>query len=266
VIEAPVAGGSKYTVARKLTIPGSPMHDARRILQFPDLLNVRDLGGYPTLDGQQTRWRSLLRADDLVQLTPAGVAAMAQFGVETVVDLRWPEEVEISPHPIPRDMQHVRYHQISLLSGSVAQWVPLQVGSTKEMWKCAVLEHTRSELKAVLSAIAAAPPAPLLFHCVAGKDRTGIIAALLLALADVVPEAIAYDYAASAEQLREAYLQRYANSDPAEIIEAVRCPEEGVHNMLEYLAKFGGVRGYFEEIGLTGEDIARLRARLRESA
>lgn len=242
------------------------MHDARRILQFPELLNARDLGGYPTLDGERTRWRSLLRADDLVQLTPAGVEAMAEFGVETVVDLRWPEEVETSPHPIPRDLKHVRYHQVSLLAGSVAEWVPLQVGCSKEMWKCAVLEHTRSELKAVLRTIASASPGPLLFHCVAGKDRTGIIAALLLALADVLPDAIAYDYAASTAQLRAAYLERYAGSDPAEIIEAVRCPEEGVHNMLEYLAKFGGARGYLEEIGLSAEEIARLRARLREPA
>lgn len=242
------------------------MQHSRRILQFPDLLNARDLGGYPTADGERTRWRSVLRADDLVQLTPAGVQAIADFGVETVVDLRWPEEVETSPHPVPRELKHVRYHQISLLARSVADWVPLQAGCTKEMWKCAVLDHTREELKAVLQVIASASPGPVLFHCVAGKDRTGIVAALLLAIADVVPEAIAYDYAASTEQLRDAYLQRYASSDPAEIIEAVRCPEQGVHNMLEYLARFGGVRGYLEDIGFASADVARLRARLRNSA
>lgn len=58
-------------------------------------------------------------------------------------------------------------------------------------------------------------------------------------------------------------LERYADSDPADIIEAVRCPEQGVHNMLEYLAKFGGARAYLEQIGISSEDIARLRARLR---
>jgi len=90
------------------------------------------------------------------------------------------------------------------------------------------------------------------------------IAALLLALADVVPEAIAYDYSASFENLRDAYLERYADADADAIIEALQCPEQGVHNMLVYLEEFGGARGYLEAIGMTREHIARLRARLRE--
>jgi protein-tyrosine phosphatase len=113
-----------------------------------------------------------------------------------------------------------------------------------------------------LQVIAASSPGPLLFHCVAGKDRTGLIAALMLALADVVPDAIAYDYALSGENLREAYLRRYADCDPAEILEVVRCPEQGVHNMLEYLARVGGIRAYLEQIGLQAAEIEQLRARL----
>ena len=240
------------------------MDEARRLLDFPGLLNARDLGGYPTLDGASTRFRSLLRADDLVQLTPDGVQALAAFGVETVVDLRWPEEVTASPSPLPRDLQHVRYEQISLLSGSATEWLALTTDCPKELFKCAVLDHARAELRDVLGVIAAASPGPLLFHCVAGKDRTGVIAALLLALADVEPDAIACDYAASTERLREAYLQRYAQLDVAEILEALRCPEEGVHNMLGHLEGLGGVRTYLAQIGLNDSEVARLRARLRD--
>ena len=104
---------------------------------------------------------------------------------------------------------------------------------------------------------------PLLFHCVAGKDRTGLIAALLLALADVEPEAIAADYAASTSHLTDAYMLRYAGLERAEILEALRCPEEGVHNMLAYLAQYGGAAGYLGAIGLADATISRLRARLR---
>jgi protein-tyrosine phosphatase len=121
----------------------------------------------------------------------------------------------------------------------------------------------REELKEVLAVIAGASPGPLLFHCVAGKDRTGLIAALLLALADVEPEVIAHDYAVSTENLRDAYLKRYTEADPAAIIDVVQCPPEGIHNMLEYLDNFGGARGYLEEIGVPDEQITRLRARLR---
>jgi len=240
------------------------MHDPQRSLHFPSLLNARDLGGYPTTDGAETRWRSLLRADDLVQLTDEGLRAMADFGIETVVDLRWPEEVAQFPSPISAGLPHVQYHQISLLARTSAEWDEMRDSCTKEMWKCTVLDNARTELATVLQVIARSSPGPLLFHCVAGKDRTGVIAALLLAIADVVPESIARDYALSTTRLRDAYLQRYSKEDPAEVLEAVRCPEEGVHNMLTYLRQSGGIRSYLSQIGLTNAEIARLRARLRQ--
>jgi protein-tyrosine phosphatase len=126
-----------------------------------------------------------------------------------------------------------------------------------------VLEHVRAELHHVLSAIAAAPAGPLLFHCVAGKDRTGLLAALLLALADAEPRAIARDYAMSSANLRDGYLRRYAEADPQRILEALRCPEEGAYNMLQFLAAAGGVRAYLAHIGLHEDEIGRLRGRLR---
>ncbi len=238
------------------------MNDCNPALHFPKLLNVRDLGGHPTVDGRLTHRRSLLRSDDLAQLTPAGVRALADYGLETVLDLRWPEEIALWPSPVSR-IPGLHYAPVSLLAESPSQWRELSGGCAKEQWKCAVLEHLRPQLRLALGVIAAAPGGPLLFHCVAGKDRTGLIAALLLALADAVPEAIAADYAASAECLREAYLGRYADSDPEAIIEAVRCPEEGVYNMLAYLESRGGVRPYLQTIGLDAAQIDRLRARLR---
>jgi protein-tyrosine phosphatase len=97
-----------------------------------------------------------------------------------------------------------------------------------------------------------------------GQDRTGLIAALLLALADVVPASIARDYALSSGNLREGYLRRYADADPERILSALHCPEEGAYNMLKFLAHAGGVRAYLGEIGLSAAEIAALRARLRE--
>lgn len=239
------------------------LHDPRRVLNVPSLHNIRDLGGYPTVDGAATRWRALLRADDPAQLTAAGLQALLDFGLETVIDLRWPDEVAASPSPLP-GRPHIRYRHISLLARSQQTWGRLSGECLKENWKCLVLTHVAAELKEVLLAIAEAPPGPLLFHCVAGKDRTGVIAALLLALADVTPEAIAYDYAVSAEHLREAYLIRYANRDRAEILEALRCPPEGAHKMLDYLQRRGGIRAFLQQIGLTEQHIAQLRARLRD--
>jgi protein-tyrosine phosphatase len=230
---------------------------------FPSLLNARDLGGYPTTDGAITRSRSLVRADDLAQLSAEGLEALADYGIETVLDLRWPEEIAAAPSPVPRQLPRVRYMSVSLLADTPTDWVALGGRCAKVQWKCTVLERLQPQLKDALAAIAAAGPGPLLFHCVAGKDRTGVIAALLLALADAAPAAIAADYAASAENLRDAYLSRYRDSDPAAIMESVRCPEEAVYNMLQYLDRAGGIRAYLGGIGLDAAEIARLRARLR---
>ena len=239
------------------------MHDQEHRLHFPNLLNARDLGGYPTVDGAHTRWRSLVRADDLSQLTAEGVEALADYGIQAVVDLRWPEEAARYPSPVPAALPQVRYERISLLTHTEDEWRLRSRDVAKELWKCVVLEHARLELRHVLSAIATAPEGPLLFHCVAGKDRTGLIAALLLALADAEAEAIARDYAMSSANLRDGYLKRYADADPQRILEALRCPEEGAHNMLKFLADTGGVRAYLAQLGLEQDEIERLRARLR---
>jgi len=233
-------------------------------LEFPDLLNARDLGGHPTTDGAQTRWRSLVRADDLSQLSEHGLQALADYGVRTILDLRWPQEAERHPSPVPARLPQLRCARISLLTHTEDEWRLRSRDAAKELWKCQVLDHVRAELRRVLAFIAAAPPAPLLFHCVAGKDRTGLIAALLLALADATPEAIARDYSVSGENLREGYLRRYANTERERILEALRCPEEGAHNMLAFLERAGGVRTYLAQIGLTSQEIAQLRARLRD--
>jgi protein-tyrosine phosphatase len=205
-----------------------------------------------------------LRADDLAQLSPLGMEALADYGVRTILDLRWPEEAARYPSPVPAWLPELRYERISLLTHTEDEWRLRSRDAAKELWKCAVLEHVRGELRRVLGFIAAAPPEPLLFHCVAGKDRTGLIAALLLALADATPQAIARDYSMSAENLRDGYLRRYADMGHDRVLDALRCPEEGAYNMLAFLERAGGVRAYLAQIGLSAEEIARLRARLRD--
>lgn len=239
------------------------MDPAQRRLDFPELLNARDLGGCATTDGSSTRCRSLLRADDLAQLNEAGIAALRAYRVSTVLDLRWPEEAARYPSPVRAALPEVRYEHVSLLTHTEDEWRLRSRDVAKELWKCAVLEQARAELRAVLAVIAAAAPGPLLFHCVAGKDRTGLVAALLLALADATPAEIADDYAQSTQNLRAGYLRRYPNTEAARVLEALACPQQGAHNMLAFLATAGGVRSYLHSLGLSPEEVTALRARLR---
>jgi protein-tyrosine phosphatase len=239
------------------------MLTSKRTLTFPNLLNVRDLGGCVTPTGERTLWRSLLRADDLEQLTPEGVKAMLDYGVRTVIDLRWPAEAEAHPSIFQVDPGDVHYLHISLLGASEAEWRSLRPQTTKKMWNCMVLDYAQKGICKVIGTIAHAPDGGLLFHCVAGKDRTGIIAALLLALADVELEEIADDYTISTENLREAYLATISD-DPEAALERLNCPPEQVYNMVAYLNdRYGGAEGYLREIGLSEREIRQVRKRLR---
>jgi protein-tyrosine phosphatase len=116
----------------------------------------------------------------------------------------------------------------------------------------------------VLRAIADAPQGVVLFHCAAGKDRTGAIAALLLAAADVEPEEIAGDYSVSTDCIRDAYLSAaHPPEAREEILEDVRCPPEQIYNMLEHLdRRYGGTMSYLAVIGLRADEIKRIRSRL----
>jgi protein-tyrosine phosphatase len=237
-----------------------------RNLSIPNLQNVRDLGGLPTRDGQTTRWRSLLRADNLQNLTPAGLQALHDYGVSLVIDLRWPAELEHYPTAYPANDAERRYFPLSLLGESVEAWVERSNNVAWEDWQRAVLDLMHAEMAAVLRAIAASS-GTVLFHCAAGKDRTGVIAALLLALADVEPEAIGADYAASSENLRAAWLAGQPEEKWPEIIESLSCPPERIQVMLAHLdQRYGGPAGYMAAIGLSEAEVRQVRARLRVEA
>jgi protein-tyrosine phosphatase len=235
-------------------------------LNFPRLLNARDLGGLRTRTGERTREKAFLRTDDLFNLTPEGAQALLSYGVTTVIDLRWPEELEARPTPFKAKDGKVRYAHISLLDGSEKTWISKAPAVSKERWNCVVLDHSRREIVEVLRRVADAPAGVVLFHCVAGKDRTGVIAAMLLAAADVEPSEIAADYAISTEFIKEAYLARHPRESWGAVLEEVRCPPEQILNMIAHLdSHYGGALAYLRESGLSSGAIARIRSRLLSS-
>lgn len=236
---------------------------SRSRLSFAGLLNARDLGGYPTRSGARTRSRSLLRTDDLCRLTPEGARALLDYGVRSVIDLRWPEELRTRPSLFQRGTDGVQYTHVSLLDGSEAAWQARSPGVPKERWNCVVLDLCGLEIARTLRAVATAPWGVVAFHCAAGKDRTGAIASLLLAAADVEPDAIAEDYAISSEYIRDAYLAAHPRENWDAVLEDVRCPPEQVYNMLEHLeTRYGGIQSYLRSVGLSDPEITRIRERL----
>jgi protein-tyrosine phosphatase len=254
----------------------SPDQPARR-LHWDTCYNARDLGGYAA-DGGRTRWGAFVRADNLSRLTSAGQSALIAYGVRTVIDLRRADEltIDLNPFAMPSDDPR-RPAYINLPLGLGADHAGISAvqaagegdnASLLELFQ-QVLAHYWCGIAGIMNAIAAAREGAVLFHCHAGKDRTGLIAALLLALASVPNATIADDYALSQVCLQPIFDQRLrAEPDPAKrerLARAIGAAPATMLGILAYLEEqHGGVERYLRAAGVAEADVERLRRRIRE--
>lgn len=235
-----------------------------RHLPIAGTFNVRDLGGYAARDGE-TRWRRLLRADGLHRVDPEGMAALVAEGVTTVIDLRHPGELVTHPNPF-RAHPEVRYHNVSLFESLAPRAEPGQ-DLLLELYKLA-LETRQEALAEVLTVIADAPPGAVLFHCTAGKDRTGIVSALLLAIAGVEATLIVEDYALTGEMIAPLVEEIIADAvgrgaDPDQFRPLLAADPATMLSTIGYLEEtYGSAHDYLDAIGLSPETTDRLRHRL----
>ena len=253
-----------------------PAETARHI-PLSGAYNVRDLGGYETPSGGRTRWRRLLRADSLHALSPEARDELIRMGVTTVIDLRHADELAQSPN-VFADHPGVRYVNVPLFAGMSRSQNIASVGiadapsgatfDLEALYKGA-LERCQDAFFEVFTTIASSDGVTL-FHCTAGKDRTGLIAALILGSLGVSDDSIVEDYALTAtyiqpllETLRQEavskghdldWYDRLLTSEPATM-----------RATLEYLGqRHGGAGGYLKSLGLGEDQISRLRAALIE--
>ena len=239
-----------------------------RLLEWEGCLNARDLGGYATEDGRETRWGTVVRSDCPAALTEAGRAALAGYGVRAIVDLRLPAELADDPNPFAEPGDHgIAYTNVSFIDPAAA---PPDAVSTLAEDYLQMLDRYRQGVAEALAAIARAPDdGAVLVHCAAGKDRTGLISALLLGLVDVPAETIAADYAMTAELLRPRERQWLEGLDPEEraqreaMLARYAPTAEVMLAVLEGLGeRHGGVEPYLRSTGLGQDDLDRLRERL----
>jgi hypothetical protein len=234
-----------------------------RTLDWSGCLNVRDLGGVPLEGGGETRFGSLIRADNVGGLTGEGWQSLAGHGVARIVDLRWREEIARDP---PRDLDVEVVHAPLLgefdpdYRDDRDSYVAADDPTGYWTWFYArVLEQNRAEIVRALAAIADAD-GPVVFHCLGGKDRTGLVAALLLRLAGAPVGAVAADYA-----LTERQLERAEEYEPKVLARFMRrTPPAVMVQTLERLEReHGSVEAYLRSAGLDAERLRRLRERLR---
>jgi protein-tyrosine phosphatase len=244
-----------------------------RDLVWDGCLNVRDLGGHRTEDGGETRYGAVVRADSLHQLTDEGWQAVVDYGIRTVVDLRMDEEREGDPPAgAPVDVVHVSlfdddkavFEEVE----AAAEGAPDVASATREVYLL-FLEHFKVNVATAIRAVATAPEGGVVVHCMGGKDRTGLVTALLLELAGVDDEQIAADYALSEERLRPRHELWFAEAETdaerERLLRIAQTPASSIAGVLAELARrYGSVEGYLRSAGLSAEALALARARLRD--
>ncbi len=240
-----------------------------RGVTFSKVFNFRDLGGYPTVDGRQVRWQRLFRSDDLARLTETDAQRFGELGIRTVVDLRRPDEIE--DHGRIRELPSYSYHHLHLRYPDWPQRTFVdttqRVAYVRERYN-EMLDAGRVAVGETLRLIADADSVPLVYHCRAGKDRTGVISAVTLSLLGVADEDIADDYQLSelAEEPAWAHLTEHRPELANERWKHITVnPREGMLGVLADLrTKYGSVAGYAESVGVSAGHVAAMRAHLLE--
>ena len=166
---------------------------ASRRLDWEGCLNVRDLGGLPTVAGRATRLGAVVRGDSPDRLTPAGRAALYDYGIRTIIDLRNHDERDPAAGPEGTRTVHLPLDGVDEDPRFWERWGSGPQFGTPLYYR-PHLERFPERSARVIAAVASAEPGGVLVHCAGGRDRTGQIAMLLLALVGVAPELIAAEY------------------------------------------------------------------------
>lgn len=216
--------------------------------------NTRELGGYRTNSGIFIRCNRLIRSDAVLKPSERDIAVLSDRNINTVIDLRTEKEILEEPSPFA-DMPRFFYHGVPIEEGS-------GIPESEDKVPVSYMEIAgAANMGEAFRHIAHAPDG-VLFHCAAGKDRTGVLCAILLMLAEVSDDDIVEEYVLSKEYNKkrlEAASRKYSDT----VINIIT-PNE--RYMLEFLRlfreRYGGTEKYFEAIGVLSEDVCLLKDKL----
>ena len=235
-------------------IPGTP-------LDIEGSFNVRDFGGYAAEDGRVIKPRRFVRTGSLFGVSEQGKQALLDMGVRRIIDLRSKQEVQDKPDAMMDDARFV-WANVPMLdyihSRIAAQQLDGLPTSLEEMY-IGLLERGKDDFRRIFELFAGPEQEGIVFHCTAGKDRTGITAMLLLSLAGLDRQTIIQDYARSEQELRP-LLMKYPLNIPEHFTQS---RPETMQATLDYLQnRYGGARAYLSDIGVTPEQQNAILAKL----
>jgi protein tyrosine/serine phosphatase len=249
--------------------------EPQRFISFEGCVNFRDLGGYPTRDGRTVKWRKLYRSDALNELTPGDVyRALGELGLGTMLDLRNREEASRDGTGV-LPANGLDYHHFPLLEER-GEAPPMNGADIAErlsdtyQW---IIHNSGEMLAEAVTIISQSPGNPgrpgnrgsaAVFHCSAGKDRTGIIAALILGVLEVEHEVVMADYLLT-NDVAVAIFQRIRRMQPQYEYtqESMRAHPLAMEQFQETLhSTYGGPEQYLRSHGVSPDAFQSLRAAL----
>jgi protein-tyrosine phosphatase len=230
--------------------------DQCRVVNLVGAYNVRDLGGYPTKDGKYTQWGKYYRADSLHQLSSESQEVLLRKGIGQIIDLRFPYEGSYLFH---KELD-IKYINIPLFNpAELKEEIPK---SLLELY-CNIINSNQKSIYQVMKQIIAEQGKAILFHCKIGKDRTGIIAALLLDLVGVPHNIIAQDYAVSAINLQPLLKESRKRLAAVYGTKSEALLESNPETMLGFLEhinkKYKNAEGYLKKIGIVEQEIELIK-------
>ncbi len=248
------------------TLPDVGSHPDR-VVPLHAVHNFRDLGGYPTSAGRTTRWRTLYRADGLQRLAGDDLETVRALGLRTVIDLRTPGELDERGR-FPQADHPVAFHHLSVMDSTWMDSSPPTFDTDAEFLHWAyssMLTSGAESLAAAIRALAEPGALPGVFHCAAGKDRTGVLSMLILGSVGVPDDFICADYALTAagmERMRAWAAVEHADtaarmdSVPSAFFAAI--PEAMERLIADVCAAHGDIRNFVRSLGVSDDVVDSL--------
>lgn len=259
-----------------------PLADAQLLVDHPDrhvpfanAFNFRDLGGYPVDGGRTTKWGRVFRADGLHRLAGDDLDLVDGIGIRTVIDLRTSNEIA-DRGAFPVEQYPVAYHHLSIIDATWAETGTPEFEPTEQggidflVWAYRdMLDKGADRFTQAIATLAQPGNGPAVFHCAAGKDRTGLLAMLILGGLGADREVIAEDFgltrAGTARMrvwLADNNPQALADMDSRPAHMSGSHPDAMRQILTDLDEQHGGVQGYLSSIGVGDALLADLSARL----
>lgn len=223
--------------------------------------NVRELGGLPAMDGRQTAWHRFLRADQLAGLTAEDMELLLSYGVKTVIDLRSASEAAVHPDS-PQLLKHVEYYRIPFMEADLSPQGQARLADIPQdlgVMYLALLKK-KEVIRQLFTRMELAPEGCILFHCTAGKDRTGVLALMLLMLAGADRQDCLTNYIQSFINLTRN--ERFTQLSQNGYHSLIRSDAEDITAPYDYIESFPqGIRGFLWDCGVSASCMEHVKER-----